>query len=229
MRASACSTSRQLGEVVRHLCDVQRGHRVGDRPVVGVLHPVAQADQARVVLGLELGGDVGAQVALPAAQLSLRARRAAAGVRGLAGSGGFMAGPLSASSAGMRIGGSAQRSRRPGVLNPRGRTRDCEYSRTPAGMRKPQASPAGPANNAKESAMTTLQIYDPFADTAVDSLLRSFFRPVPTERERAIAHPRRRHRKRHDAYVVHAEMPGVQPRKTSRSRSKATRSRSRPK
>lgn len=56
--------------------------------------------------------------------------------------------------------------------------------------------------------MTRLQIYDPFADTAVDSLLRSFFRPVATERDtpRSI---RIDVRENDAAYVVHADMPGV--------------------
>ncbi len=56
--------------------------------------------------------------------------------------------------------------------------------------------------------MTRLQIYDPFADTAVDSLLRSFFRPVAAERDtpRSI---RIDVSENDAAYVVHADMPGV--------------------
>lgn len=56
--------------------------------------------------------------------------------------------------------------------------------------------------------MTRLQIYDPFADTAVDSLLRSFFRPVAAERD-APRGIRIDVSESDTAYVVHADMPGV--------------------
>ena len=56
--------------------------------------------------------------------------------------------------------------------------------------------------------MTRLQIYDPFADATVDSLLRSFFRPVSTERD-APRGIRIDVLENDTAYVVHADMPGV--------------------
>ena len=56
--------------------------------------------------------------------------------------------------------------------------------------------------------MTRLQIYDPFADTAVDSLLRSFFRPLPAERD-APRSVRIDVSENDNAYIVHADMPGV--------------------
>ena len=56
--------------------------------------------------------------------------------------------------------------------------------------------------------MTTLQIYDPFADTAVDGLLRSLFRPVAADRDspRSV---RIDVTESDHAYLIHADMPGV--------------------
>ena len=56
--------------------------------------------------------------------------------------------------------------------------------------------------------MTTLQIYDPFNATAVDSLLRSFFRPAPAA-SKAPRSIRMDVSENDTSYVVHAEMPGV--------------------
>ncbi|HSQ82762.1 MAG TPA: Hsp20/alpha crystallin family protein [Casimicrobiaceae bacterium] len=56
--------------------------------------------------------------------------------------------------------------------------------------------------------MTRVQIYDPFADSAVDTLLRSFFRPVPAERD-APRSIRIDVSENDTAYIVHADMPGV--------------------
>lgn len=56
--------------------------------------------------------------------------------------------------------------------------------------------------------MTTLQIYDPFSATAVDSLLRSFFRPAPADRD-APRSIRMDVSENETGYLVHAEMPGV--------------------
>lgn len=56
--------------------------------------------------------------------------------------------------------------------------------------------------------MTSLQLYEPFAETAVDSLFRSFFRPERDDR----ASPRgiRIDVSESDrGYLVHAELPGV--------------------
>ncbi len=56
--------------------------------------------------------------------------------------------------------------------------------------------------------MTTLQIYDPFADTAVDGLLRSLLRPVAADRDtpRSI---RIDVTESDNAYLIHADIPGV--------------------
>jgi len=56
--------------------------------------------------------------------------------------------------------------------------------------------------------MTSLQLYDPFAETAVDSLLRSFFRPERSDR--ASPHGIRVDVSESDrGYLVRAELPGV--------------------
>src|SRR5215471_10564420 len=41
---------RELVQVARHGGDVHERHHVGDRPVIGVFHPVAHADETRIVL-----------------------------------------------------------------------------------------------------------------------------------------------------------------------------------
>ncbi|HEX6137049.1 MAG TPA: Hsp20/alpha crystallin family protein [Casimicrobiaceae bacterium] len=56
--------------------------------------------------------------------------------------------------------------------------------------------------------MASLQIYDPFADTAVETLFRNFFRPERSDR----ATPqgiRLDVAETDNGYVVHAELPGV--------------------
>ena len=56
--------------------------------------------------------------------------------------------------------------------------------------------------------MASLQIYDPFADATVETLLRSFFRPERSER----ATPRSFSidvAETENGYVVEAELPGV--------------------
>ena len=56
--------------------------------------------------------------------------------------------------------------------------------------------------------MTRLQIYDPFADTAVDRLFRSFFQPIASERDAARG-IRIDVTENDTAYIVYADMPGV--------------------
>lgn len=59
--------------------------------------------------------------------------------------------------------------------------------------------------------MARIQLYDPFADAAFDGIVRTFFRPLRTERNGAQA-PRsfRIDVSENDkGYVVHAELPGV--------------------
>ncbi|MFO1314613.1 MAG: Hsp20/alpha crystallin family protein [Burkholderiales bacterium] len=56
--------------------------------------------------------------------------------------------------------------------------------------------------------MTTLQVYDPFAETAFDDLFRGFFKPVRALRD-APAPIKVDVTEKPDAYVVHAEIPGV--------------------
>ena len=77
MRPSAAFDLGQLGEVARHERDVHGRHRVRDRPVVGVLDPVAQADD-RGSSCVELGRDFAAQLALASAQLRFQRARSAA-------------------------------------------------------------------------------------------------------------------------------------------------------
>ncbi|HEY3180158.1 MAG TPA: Hsp20/alpha crystallin family protein [Casimicrobiaceae bacterium] len=56
--------------------------------------------------------------------------------------------------------------------------------------------------------MTTLQLYDPFADTGFDELFRGFFRPVRTEKN-SPAPVRIEVAETDNAYNVQAEIPGV--------------------
>ena len=56
--------------------------------------------------------------------------------------------------------------------------------------------------------MTTLQVYDPFADAGIDQLFRGFFRPVRDTRDTAAA-IKVDVTEKPDAYVVNAEIPGV--------------------
>lgn len=56
--------------------------------------------------------------------------------------------------------------------------------------------------------MTTLQVYDPFADAGIDQLFRGFLRPVRDTRDTAAA-IKVDVTEKPDAYVVHAEVPGV--------------------
>lgn len=56
--------------------------------------------------------------------------------------------------------------------------------------------------------MNTLQVYDPFADAAFDDIFRGFFKPVRALRD-APAPIKVDVAERPDAYVVHAEIPGV--------------------
>jgi HSP20 family protein len=57
--------------------------------------------------------------------------------------------------------------------------------------------------------MTTLQMYDPFADTGFDELFRGFFRPVRGGDKNAPAVIRIDVSENDNAYTVHAEIPGV--------------------
>jgi len=59
--------------------------------------------------------------------------------------------------------------------------------------------------------MARIQLYDPFADTAFDDIVRGLFRPVRSERNGA---PRQQSfaidvTEADKAYIVHAEIPGV--------------------
>ena len=56
--------------------------------------------------------------------------------------------------------------------------------------------------------MNTLQVYDPFGDAGIDQLFRGFFRPVRETRDTAAA-IKVDVTEKPDAYVVHAEIPGV--------------------
>ena len=56
--------------------------------------------------------------------------------------------------------------------------------------------------------MNTLQVYDPFADAALENIFRGFFKPVRALRD-APATIKVDVTERPDAYVVHAEIPGV--------------------
>jgi HSP20 family protein len=56
--------------------------------------------------------------------------------------------------------------------------------------------------------MTTVQMYDPFAETGFDELFRGFFRPVRGDKN-APAAIRIDVTESDNAYTVHAEVPGV--------------------
>ncbi len=56
--------------------------------------------------------------------------------------------------------------------------------------------------------MNTLQVYGPFADAGFDDIVRSFFRPVREQRD-AAAPIKVDVIEQGDAYVVRAEVPGV--------------------
>jgi HSP20 family protein len=56
--------------------------------------------------------------------------------------------------------------------------------------------------------MNTLRVYDPLADASIDQLFRGFFRPVRATRDTAAA-IKIDVTEKADAYVVHAEIPGV--------------------
>ena len=56
---------------------------------------------------------------------------------------------------------------------------------------------------------TTLQMYDPFADTGFDELFRGFFRPVRSSDKNAPAAIRIDVTESDKDYTVHAEIPGV--------------------
>ncbi len=71
-----------LGHVVRDHRDVLAGHRVGDRPVVGVLEAVAQRHRARIVVVGELRADRFAQLAMSAAQAFAEAAEVGGGEGG---------------------------------------------------------------------------------------------------------------------------------------------------
>jgi HSP20 family protein len=55
--------------------------------------------------------------------------------------------------------------------------------------------------------MTALQVYGPFADAGLDELVRSFFKPLRDNRNAAPI--KVDVIERSDAFVVHAEVPGV--------------------
>ena len=57
--------------------------------------------------------------------------------------------------------------------------------------------------------MTTLQVYDPFADTGFDELFRGFFRPVRTAEKTSPVPVRIDVAETDDVYTVQAEIPGV--------------------
>ena len=57
--------------------------------------------------------------------------------------------------------------------------------------------------------MASLQMYDPFADAAVDTLFRGFFRPVRGDERSAPLSIRIDVAENGNGYVVHAEIPGV--------------------
>jgi len=56
---------------------------------------------------------------------------------------------------------------------------------------------------------TTLQMYDPFAETGFDELFRGFFRPVRSNDKSAPAAIRIDVTESDKGYTVHAEIPGV--------------------
>ena len=56
--------------------------------------------------------------------------------------------------------------------------------------------------------MNTLRVYDPLADAGIDQLFRGFFTPVRAPRDTAAA-IKIDVTEKADAYVVHAEIPGV--------------------
>jgi HSP20 family protein len=56
--------------------------------------------------------------------------------------------------------------------------------------------------------MQTVQLYDPFASAGLDSLFRGLFKPVQTTADSAVA-IKLDVTEVGDAYVVHAEIPGV--------------------
>jgi HSP20 family protein len=56
--------------------------------------------------------------------------------------------------------------------------------------------------------MQTVQLYDPFAGAGLDSLFRGLFKPVQTAADSAVA-IKLDVTESGDAYVVHAEIPGV--------------------
>jgi HSP20 family protein len=60
----------------------------------------------------------------------------------------------------------------------------------------------------KPTIMSTLRVYDPLADAGIDQLFRGLFRPVRATRDTA-APIKVDVTEKANAYVVHAEIPGV--------------------
>jgi HSP20 family protein len=56
--------------------------------------------------------------------------------------------------------------------------------------------------------MNTVRLYDPFAEVGYDDLIRGFFKPVRVAKDTAVA-IKVDVSERDDAYVVRAEIPGV--------------------
>ena len=56
--------------------------------------------------------------------------------------------------------------------------------------------------------MTTLRLYDPFADATYDDLFRGFFKPARVAKDTAVS-IKVDVTEAENAYVVHAEIPGV--------------------
>ena len=221
MRASACLDFGELGQVARHERDVLRGHRVGDRPVVGLLHPVAQADEPRVVLRR-----AAARRRRPAARAArvrsaARARRAGGGKRRRRRS--FIAAHYRPAARATRIRPPVAHDRRraPRDLN---RPRSHPDWRCRAGAKRPRSGPARPLINRSRGAN-----HGQSADLRSVRRRRQSRRcsAASSARSAATAHAPPGVRvdvtENDKGYVVHAEIPGVAEGRDPGRRSKATR------
>jgi HSP20 family protein len=75
-------------------------------------------------------------------------------------------------------------------------------------MSKDVACASTPNPDDRSETMQTVQLYDPFASAGLDSLFRGLFKPVQTAADSAVA-IKLDVTEAGDAYVVHAEIPGV--------------------
>src|SRR6266496_6631461 len=98
------------------------------------------------------------------------------------------------------------------IASPKGL--NCPLLPADCGMQPPDSAPAGRLRCAsiltdRRAKMTTLQVYDPFADTGFDELFRGFFRPVRTTEKTSPVPVRIDVAETDSGYTVQAEIPGV--------------------